>query len=91
MEFKGKNVACPIIGSSLFDGNSNKDKCFEVITDNLKDVNLTIYDFKQYNRREEIAMVLSQWNVYRKNKEWDKYNELLSHKDEIISRLYLKH
>ena len=91
MEFRGKKVACPILGTSLFDGNGNKERCLEIIKENLKDVDLTVYDFPQYNRREEIAMVLSKWNVLRENKEWDKYNELLRHKNEIIAKLYLKH
>lgn len=91
MEFKNKRVAAPFLGTSPFDGNGDRDKCLEIIEANTKDMDFTLYDFQQYNRRKEIAMVLGQWNELKKQRQWDKYNELVRHKDEIIKQLYLKH
>ena len=90
-EFKGKNVATTLLGTSLFDGNGDREKCMEIIESTTKDLNLTVYDFPQYNRRKEIAMVCSKWNEYAKRGEWRKWKELKNYKDEIIAKLYLKH
>lgn len=90
-EFKGKNVATTILGTSLFDGNGDRERCMKIIEDNTDKLNLTLYDFPQYNRRKEIAMVCSKWNEYAKRGEWRKWKELKNHKDEIIAKLYLKH
>jgi hypothetical protein len=90
-EFKGKNVATTILGTSLFDGNGDRERCMKIIEDNTDKLNLTVYDFPQYNRRKEIAMVCGKWNEYAKRGEWRKWKELKAHKDEIIAKLYLKH
>lgn len=90
-EFKGMCVATTIVGSSQFDGNGDRDRCLDIIERNTRNLDLTVYDFPQYNRRREIAMVLSKWNVLIKNREWGKWNELRRNKDEIISKLYLRH
>ena len=89
-EFKGKRVATTVMGSSLFDGNGDKDKCLELLDKHSKRFDLTVYDYLQLNRRVEIAQFLSKWNVYKKS-DPDKYAELLAHRDEIIAKLYLKH
>lgn len=90
-EFKGKTVATTVLGSSLFDGNGDKECCMSIIEANTPDLKLTVYDFQQFNRREEIAMVCRKWNEYAKRGEWKKWQELKKHKDEIIAKLYLKH
>ena len=90
-EFKGKNVATTILGTSLFDGNGDRERCLEIIENTTKDLNLTVYDFPQYNRRKEIAMVCSKWNEYAQRGEWRKWKELKRNKDKIIAKLYLKH
>lgn len=90
-EFKGKKVATTIVGSSPFDGNGDKERCLKIIEENTKNLDLTVYDFPQFNRRQEIAQHLRKFNIYKRNKEWDKYNELVKHKDEIIAKLYLRH
>ena len=90
-EFKGKNVATTILGSSPFDGNGDRDKCLEIIEKNTPNLNLTVYDFPQYKKREEITMVYRQWNEYAHRGEWAKWKELRDHKKEIIAKLYLKY
>ena len=51
--YKGKNIACPLLGSSRFDGNGNKEKIYEIFNKTLKDVNVTIFDYFQKSRAEE--------------------------------------
>lgn len=90
VEFSGKKVATTFMGTSLFDGNGNKEKCFVLLDKYSKRMDLTVYDYLQLNRRVEIAQVLRKWNPLKKTSP-DKYEELLSHRDEIIAKLYLKH
>ena len=51
--YKGKNIACPLLGSSRFDGNGDKEKIYEIFNKTLKDVNVTIFDYFQKSRAEE--------------------------------------
>ena len=51
--YKGKNIACPLLGASRFDGNGDKEKIYEIFNSTLTDVNLTIYDYFQKSRAEE--------------------------------------
>jgi hypothetical protein len=51
--YKGKNIACPLLGSSRFDGNGNKEKIYEIFNKTLTDVNVTIFDYFQKSRAEE--------------------------------------
>ncbi len=46
-EFKGKKVATTILGTSPFDGNGDRERCLEIIEENNKNLNLTVYDYKQ--------------------------------------------
>jgi hypothetical protein len=51
--YKGKNIACPLLGSSRFDGNGNEEKIYEIFNKTLTDVNVTIFDYFQKSRAEE--------------------------------------
>ena len=55
--YKGKNIACPLLGSSRFDGNGDKEKIYEIFNRTLKDVNVTIFDYFQKSRAEEMKEV----------------------------------
>ncbi len=88
-EFQGKNVATTIVGTSLFDGNGDKDRCLELLNKYSNKINLTVYDYVQIPKRIEIGKILSTWNVYRKS-DPKKYEELLSHKKEFLDKLYLR-
>lgn len=89
IEFQGKKVASTIIGTSLFDGNGDRDRCLEILEKYSNKIDLTVYDYLQLYKRVEIAQFLSTWNVYKKS-DPDKYEELLSHKKEFLDRLYLR-
>ncbi len=51
--YKGKNIASPIIGSTPFDGNGDKDKIIQMFSDLLSDCNVTLYDYVQKSDRDE--------------------------------------
>lgn len=52
--YKGKNIACPLLGTSRFDGNGDRDKIMEIFNRTLTDVNVTVYDYFQKSRAEEM-------------------------------------
>ena len=51
---KDKKIACPLLGCTPFDGNGNKDKVIDIISNTLIDVDITIYDYVQKTRAEKI-------------------------------------
>ena len=55
--YKGKNIACPLLGSSRFDGNGDKEKIYEIFNNTLTDVDVTIFDYFQKSQAEEMKEV----------------------------------
>jgi hypothetical protein len=55
--YKGKNVASTILGFSKFEGNGDKDKILKIIKDSTKDINLTLYDYEQLSRHDELKKI----------------------------------
>jgi hypothetical protein len=55
--YKGKNIATTLLGASRFDGNGDKDRIMEIFERTLTDVNVTIYDYFQKSRAEEMKEV----------------------------------
>ena len=53
--YKGKKIACPLLGSSRFDGNGDKERIYEIFNNTLKDVDATIFDYFQRSREEEMT------------------------------------
>ena len=45
------------MGNSRFDGNGDKDKILSIFNDTIKDLDLTIYDYYQKSRHEEMKEV----------------------------------
>ena len=74
-EFRGKKVLTTILGSSQFDGNGDKDKCLKIIKDSTKDLDITLYDYEQKKRADEIR----EQKMYLKSLQYtdiEKYNKL---------------
>ena len=55
--YKGRNIATTLLGASRFDGNGDRDKIMEIFERTLTDVNVTIYDYFQKSRAEEMKEV----------------------------------
>lgn len=55
--YRGKNIATTLLGASRFDGNGDRDKIMEIFERTLIDVNVTIYDYFQKSRAEEMKEV----------------------------------
>lgn len=87
-EFRGKKVMATILGSSQFDGNGDKDKCLKVIEDSTKDLDITLYDYEQKKRADEIR----EQKMYLKSLQYtdiEKYNKLKNVFDLYLKKLYL--
>lgn len=55
--YKGCNLASTFIGTSKFDGNGDKERVMEILSENADKVNLTIYDYEQLSRHDELKKV----------------------------------
>ena len=87
-EFRGKKVMATILGSSQFDGNGDKDKCLKIIEGSTKDLDITLYDYKQKKRADEIR----EQKMYLKSLQYtdiEKYNKLKNVFDLYLKKLYL--
>ena len=87
-EFRGKKVMATILGSSQFDGNGDKDKCLKIIEDSTKDLDITLYDYEQKKRADEI----NEQKMYLKSLQYtdiEKYNKLKNVFDLYLKKLYL--
>ena len=87
-EFRGKKIMATIIGSSQFDGNGDKDKCLKIIKDSTKDLDITLYDYEQKKRADEIR----EQKMYLKSLQYtdiEKYNKLKNVFDLYLKKLYL--
>ena len=87
-EFRGKKIMATIIGSSQFDGNGDKDKCLKIIKDSTKDLDITLYDYEQKKRIDEIR----EQKMYLKSLQYtdiEKYNKIKNVFDLYLKKLYL--
>lgn len=87
-EFKGKKVMMTIVGSSQFDGNGDKDKCLQIIKECTQDLDVTIYDYAQKKRQDEIK----EQKKYLKSLQYTdatKYEKLKKSFDLYLKKLYL--
>lgn len=55
--YKGKKVACTFLGASKFDGNGNKERVFEILSKNSNNMDLSVYDYEQLSRHDELKNV----------------------------------
>ena len=66
IQYKGKKIACPFLGTSRFDGNGDRDKVMEIFNKTMTDVNLTIFDYFQKSRDEEIKEMWTREKAVKK-------------------------
>lgn len=84
--YKGKNIACPLLGSSRFDGNGDKEKIYEIFNKTLTDVNITIFDYFQKSRAEETKEVREKELAVKKVDRKAYYEMVRKRKEEAEER-----
>lgn len=57
IKYKGKKVACSLLGSSRFDGNGDRDRIYNIFNKFTNDIDLTIFDYYQKSRYEELKEI----------------------------------
>lgn len=88
-EFKGKKIATTVIGSSLYDGNGDKEHILNIMQESLQGLDVDVYDYKQLDRVTEIK--LQKDKIYKlKDIDFDKYQKLWDIKEEMFKKMYLK-
>lgn len=85
--YKGMNIACPFLGSSRFDGNGDKDKILKIIENNSKNVNITIFDYEQKSRAEELKETREK-ELKLKEENADAYYEAVKKRKEKAEERY---
>ena len=85
--YKGMNIACPFLGSSRFDGNGDKDKILKIIENNSKNVNITIFDYEQKSRAEELKETRKK-ELKLKEENIDAYYEAVKKRKEKAEERY---
>lgn len=87
-EFKGKKVLTTILGSSIFDGNGDKEKCLRLIEEHTPDLEITVYDYEQKKRAEEVRFH-NKYLYSLKKSDKEKYEQLKNVFDLYLKKLYL--
>lgn len=86
IKYKGKRVACPLLGASRFDGNGDRDKIWEIFNNCIKDVDLTIFDYHQKSRDEQMKEVWEKESAVRKTDRNAYYEMVRKRKKEADER-----
>ena len=86
VRYKGKNIACPLLGSSRFDGNGDKKKILHIFKKTLTDVECTVFDYFQKSRAEEMKEVRDRELAVKKEDRKAYYEMVRKRKEEAEER-----
>lgn len=89
IKYKGKKVACSLMGSSRFDGNGDKERILEIFNRVVTDVDLTVYDYFQKSRDEELVELLKKESAV-KEYDRDKYYQLVKERKKKADERFKK-
>ena len=87
--YGGKHIACPLLGSSRFDGNGDRDRIIDLFKSNLKDVDVTIYDYFQKSRQEEMKEIREK-ELKVKEIDREKYYQMVKQRKEKAEERFRK-
>lgn len=87
--YKGKKLACPLLGASRFDGNGDHDKIMEIFNKTINDVDLTIYDYCQKSRKEMLHETYAKEQEV-KEKDRDAYYKMVIERKKEANERYKK-
>lgn len=77
IKYKGKRIASPLLGASRFDGNGDKDEIYRLFNQHITDVDLTIYDYEQKSRAEQMKLVYDKEQAARK-RDYEEFHDLVA-------------
>ena len=86
VKYKGKKIACPLLGSSRFDGNGDKEKILNIFKKALTDVECTVFDYFQKSRAEEMKEVRDRELAVKKDNRKAYYEMVRKRKEEAEER-----
>ena len=84
--YRGKKIATTILGSSRFDGNGDKERILEIFNGCIKDVNLTIYDYYQKSRYEQMKEFYDKEQEMKEKDRTEYYKMVAKRKKEAEER-----
>ena len=84
--YKGKKVAATLLGTSRFDGNGDRDKVMEIFNNSIKDIDLTIYDYHQKSRSEQLGEIYHKETEMREKDRKAYYEMVRKRKKEAEER-----
>lgn len=87
--YKGKHLASYLLGSSEFDGNGNRERIMTIFKNNIKDLDLTIYDYKQKSRMDFVKETMTK-EFEMKKKDRKKYYEMVKKRKEEAEERFRK-
>ena len=87
--YKGKHLASYLLGSSEFDGNGDRERIMNIFKDNIKDLDLTIYDYKQKSRMDFVKETMTK-EFEMKKKDRKKYYEMVKKRKEEAEERFKK-
>ena len=87
--YKGQNLASTFIGTSKFDGNGDKERVMKILSENTDKVNLTIYDYEQLSRHDELKKVRVE-ELKLKETDIDAYYEAVKKRKEEADERFKK-
>lgn len=71
-KYKNKKIVAPILGTSIFDGNGNKEKILELFNSCFKKTDITLYDYVQEDYEKKYFHKFNVLKEKIKNKTIDK-------------------
>lgn len=86
-EFRGKRVMCPILGSTRWDGNADKEVCLKLMEECLTDVDLYVYDYEQMDKLEEAKLYRDKIMLLMREDK-TKYRELWENRYKILKEKF---
>jgi hypothetical protein len=89
VKYKNKKIACPLLGSSRFDGNGDKGKIMEIFNNTLSNVECTIFDYFQKSRAEEMKEVRDN-ELAVKKKDRDAYYKMVGERKKKAEERFKK-
>jgi hypothetical protein len=84
--YRGKRIATTLLGASRFDGNGDRDKIMEIFNNTIKDVDLTIYDYRQKSRAEGMKEVREKELEVKKRDRAEYYRMVAERKKQADER-----